>query len=505
MNNRTNKTPARVWSPFQNAVFAGIDAAVKAKEGDNLTVLARAGSGKTSTIIEAINRLPRGVKALAVAFNKSIAVELKEKMPGSQESATLHSAGFKIVRREYPKIRVDKDKAFDHAENVLRAAGRVDPRTFKPKRSEVFKVAKASQVARETLSLNPRDLQELVFKLDLNRNGEDFPLEKFCEAVIATVDSMLTDTKRLDFSDMVFLPVHHGWKLPIYDLVIVDEAQDMNKAQLSLAQSLAKPNGTIVIVGDDMQAIYGFRGADSGAIGRMTAELGAQVYPLSVSYRCPQAVIKLAQTVCPDIQPSPSAIEGSIRGIDISQVVKQAGPGDFILSRTNAPLASMCLSLLSHGIPAIIAGRDIGARLANTVERSKTRTIGELLYWTEDYQEAELLKLSSLNFRSEEARESKEQEIRDLVNCLHALADGFRPSEPVSSLVDRIESLFSDADPMTKVICSTVHKAKGRERDRVFMLDNTFRKNANKEEARIWYVAVTRAKRELVRVSSPKS
>ncbi|MCU0208914.1 ATP-binding domain-containing protein, partial [Mycobacterium tuberculosis] len=72
-------------------------------------------------------------------------------------------------------------------------------------------------------------------------------------------------------------------------------------------------------------------------------------------------------------------------------------------------------------------------------------------------------------------------------------------------LKETIEKLFNDVDDASKVIFSTTHKAKGLERDRVFVLINTYRygPGVTGEEANLWYVAVTRAKSELYLVRKP--
>jgi superfamily I DNA/RNA helicase len=67
----------------------------------------------------------------------------------------------------------------------------------------------------------------------------------------------------------------------------------------------------------------------------------------------------------------------------------------------------------------------------------------------------------------------------------------------IKDLKETIEKLFNDVNDTAKVIFSTTHKAKGLERDRVFVLTNTYRKGAGGEEDNLWYVAVTRSKSEL--------
>ena len=95
----------RVWSKLQQDIFADV------REGDGHTVVeARAGTGKTSTIVEALNHIPSGQRAMLVAFNRSIARELGERCPSNTRCQTLHSHGFGAVRKAFKGVTVDEDK-----------------------------------------------------------------------------------------------------------------------------------------------------------------------------------------------------------------------------------------------------------------------------------------------------------------------------------------------------------------------------------------------------------
>jgi len=86
-----------------------------------------------------------------------------------------------------------------------------------------------------------------------------------------------------------------------------------------------------------------------------------------------------------------------------------------------------------------------------------------------------------------------------MVYCILALAQGEATPEAICR---RIETLFRDEDQTSVITCSTVHKAKGLERDRVWLLEGTFNPHGGRQEKNIYYVAVTRAKKELYQVYS---
>src|SRR5208282_5153522 len=88
--------PKRDWSLFQKDIFRDI-----AKGLGHTVVIARAGSGKTSTIVEGFKYLPKNKKTLMVAFNKAIADELKGRAPSYVDVMTLHSLGFRAIKQSF--------------------------------------------------------------------------------------------------------------------------------------------------------------------------------------------------------------------------------------------------------------------------------------------------------------------------------------------------------------------------------------------------------------------
>ena len=111
----------------------------------------------------------------------------------------------------------------------------------------------------------------------------------------------------VDFDDLLLLwraaladpaagPVLRG----MFDAVLVDEYQDVNAVQADIVRLLAPQSGCLTCVGDDAQAIYGFRGADPGHLRQLPATFpGMTVVRLGRNYRSRQAVLRLANTVRP--------------------------------------------------------------------------------------------------------------------------------------------------------------------------------------------------------------
>lgn len=486
MDNTNKKT----WSALQLAVFAWFANAV-----GHLLVRARAGTGKTTTIFEALKHIPAGAKVLICAFGREIADELiarlsKMTLACVAEANTLHSIGGQIVRRYWPSVRIDKDRGWRLAEQVC---GKAAP-------EHMVKLVKGiAEKAKGMMPFaTPVDLQEIAFQFDLapdqSWEEEGWTLDRVCTLARRAMDAACVKDGSIDFDDMLFLPLANNWAFPKYDFVLVDEAQDMNYSQLLLAQRVCRPHGHIVVVGDDRQAIYAFRGADSAALDRLKTELNASELPLNVTYRCGQKIVALAQKLVPDYQAAPTNGEGEVSTIQIEKLVEMAGAGDFILSRKNAPLINICLKLVKAGKKAKIRGKkDLTAGLRALLKKLNPKSVPDFLAKIGVWVEKEAARIRATGSKN---TESMLDAAYDKADILRALADGANGMVEVQG---RLDALFSD-DVNGHIVLSSVHRAKGLETDRVFLLEDTFYPGGrrNIEEQNIEYVAITRAKSTLV-------
>jgi DNA helicase II / ATP-dependent DNA helicase PcrA len=470
--------PKRNWSLLQKNIFRDI-----AQGLGHTVVIARAGSGKTSTIVEGFKYLPKGKKTLMVAFNKAIADELKERAPSYVDVMTLHSLGFRAIKQTFgADVVLENNKCFAIVGSIIGE----DRDLWEVNQS----ICKCVSLCKGFLVDTPARIGDLIDKFGIEIF--EYSREKFIEIVIRTLGYCKAKKNIIDFDDMIWFPFVYRLNVGKFDVVFVDEAQDLNQAQIAMVLSACKMGGRIIAVGDPAQSIYQFRGADSEAIPNFITKLGAKTLPLSVTYRCPKKVVDLAQEVVSDIIACDGAKDGIVEEVATDQLLKLVKPGDFVLSRTNAPLIKYCLKLLRAGVPANIQGRDIGSNLIYFIKKSKSKTINEFIDYVNKWREIEVKRLLS---------EKKDSMVAiDKSECLLNLCEG---TLTIKDLKETIEKLFNDVDDAAKVIFSTVHKAKGLERDRVFVLKNTFRygKGVEGEEANLWYVAITRSKNYLFLVS----
>jgi superfamily I DNA/RNA helicase len=472
---------------------------------NHLIVRARAGCGKSSTIRGGVKLAPEK-NALIAAFSKAIQLDMEKQIGTfSGQVKTLHAVGYACIRRfrENIKVAFTSDRADMLAEKVC---GRSVPETVVRLVSKLH--TKGREIAPHATKLGELASIQITFECEPDEQftamGFDsaYVETKALEAMELAADVKSGDT--IDGSDMIFLPVRNGWLVKQFDMVVVDEAQDMTTAQLEVAMGVLKDGGRVCIVGDDKQAIFGFRGADSGSLDRLKAELNAAELGLTTTYRCGKAIVELAQRFVPDINADEKNSDGIVRSIAQGALAGEAGPGDFVLSRVNAPLVSIAMQLLRSGKRARVAGKDIGKGLVSLIRKMRANSVPQLLSKIEAWATREVTRqnaaMATATNGRKKAIQSKIEAIQDQADMLVSLADGAKNVDEVTS---RIEALFTDDGlGMAGVItCSSVHRAKGLEANRVYVLRDTLRETSD-EERNICYVAITRAKHELVWVNS---
>lgn len=475
----------------------------------NLVVRAYAGCGKTSTILEAINHAPE-TRIMLAAFNKRIAEELTRRLRNpNAEAKTLHAIGFAAVRRWWPDVRVCSPERLrrDHLTNAVCGDGVPDP----IKRLVSTLHSKAREI--RPLATQPGDLLDLAdqFECEPDEEWEAFGYDvSFVERMALLAMELAAKIKPaqtgIDFADMIYLPLRNGWLRPTYDLVVADEGQDLSAAQILTFRRIAA--GRIVIVGDPNQNVYLFRGTEHDSINRLKGELNAAELGLKCTYRCGRSIVAKAAQLVTDFVCPPTAHEGEIRHLPTAgHAVLEAIPGDVILSRKNAPLAGVAMALIRAHKRCVITGRDLGAGLITLTDKlakgnaahSVPAFLGKLAHW-EAREIARAVRA---------LKDDKVDAIRDKAATLAVLSEGV---VGVPELRSRLAELFTDtSDPATVVTCSSIHKFKGLEADRVYVLADTLYPKLPKgakysagraqEERNLDYVASTRAKNVLVLVA----
>jgi len=246
-------------------------------------------------------------------------------------------------------------------------------------------------------------------------------------------------------------------------------------------------------------SIYGFRGASTSNVQRLISELKAKVMPLPICYRCGQEIVKYAKRTVPDLEAWEGAPAGNVTFCDSHE---RASDGDFVLSRTNVGAFDTCLDFLARGKKAYMVGKDIGKSVRLLVERSKADTLSDLLDWLRVWYANERERIVERCERLQHSPERMLERIADQYATVRTLA---AECDDLDALNTKLKILLTDDGKGIR--CSTVHKAKGLEADRVWVLAGTFRRASKDdvEEENLWYVATTRAKQALYVVGKPRA
>lgn len=474
-----------VPSKYQEDIFTF----VKGDNG-NAVIEAVAGSGKTTTLVKALEYTDPKAKVGFIAFNKHIADELKDRAPSHVHVSTLHSLGYMNARNALGNsLKVNEWKLYDLWDE------RIDPFTenneIKPTAVKLVNLCKA------TLRVpNQENIDWLVDRYSIDVNGD---LDKIYDLTQKLYHVSVNEKETLDYTDMVFWTAQGEFPVTQFDVLFTDESQDFGVMDAQAVLHSVKPNGRVIGVGDRNQSLYGFRGADVDAIPNLISSLNATVLPLSISYRCHKGAIRLAQQLVPQIEWREDAPEGIVKGLD---ALPNCIPGDMILCRINAPLVAPCFDLIRRGIKASIRGRDIGNGLVQMLKRgekmAQSSMISNVMGTLSQYVARETVKLRRAR------KEVRASSLEDSLETLIALSDN---CSTVADVRRKIQQVFSD--DKASVVFSSVHRAKGLEAKRVFILRPDLMPFPKAEQAwelqqerNVKYVALTRPKEELYFVSA---
>jgi len=285
-------------------------AAVRHVEGPAL-VLAGAGSGKTRVLTTRVAHLvlEHGVppeRILAVTFTNKAAGEMRDRIgrmlgrePRGMWVGTFHALGARILRRHAHLLGWDNAFTIFDAEQSLRQVKRtqeslqIDVKRFNPK------------AVRAEMSAAKNQLVDPEAFVREHEGGFDLFLRQVARIYPAYQDALRAQNA-FDFDDLLVKPVtllqEHPSVLHQYAerfaFLLVDEYQDTNRAQFRFLELLAGGHRNLMVVGDDDQSIYGWRGADIRNILEFEATFpGAAVVRLEQNYRSTGVILDAANAV----------------------------------------------------------------------------------------------------------------------------------------------------------------------------------------------------------------
>lgn len=282
-------------------------------------IIAGPGSGKTHTLACRMAHLIEGKQIapeniLGVTFTNKASGEMKKRITGILRNPeldsrlrifTFHGFGYFILREQVRKtgrnnpffIMDDDDK-----NKILKSLVKKDARRIKKISDEITRIKQTAK--------SPDDIQD-----------------KELLEIFSNYAKILQESNAFDLDDLIYLPLKIFREEPEvlslyrkqYTFVMVDEYQDINRAQYEMIRMLMPgSDANLCVIGDPNQAIYGFRGADARFIREFKMDYpGAAVYRLKKSYRCSRYILQASENIILEGKDKKGILEGLCDGVKI--------------------------------------------------------------------------------------------------------------------------------------------------------------------------------------------
>ncbi len=443
-------------TPEQAAILA------LARSPDSLIIHALAGAAKTTTLVMLAAKLPV-VTTFCGAFNKTIATEMGKRLPSHIESSTMNAVGHRAWgKATAKKLNVSTDKMYTILTEIT-SAPRWRPEEKKHLGATFASMLRASRLAK-SYGYVPREMRTVGKTV---MSAEDFyyslgaQIDCDVDGVFQeVVDQALTVSIAkafegvIDFDDQIYMSALFGGVFAKYDILMVDEAQDLSTLNHMMLEHMFSKR--IIAVGDPYQSIYAFRGANITSMDLLAKKFSMTRMDLSVSFRCPKLVVERARSRAPHMQYPDWAAEGKVERLSEWNAA-DIPDGAAIICRNNAPLLRCAMYLIRNKRGIKLVGFDIGKNLLSIMSKFGDKTL-----------DAE----SALNALAEwetlsiaKAHESRHAAITDRAECMRVFLSS---TDSLGEAMAFAEMIFSAAGPIQLM---TGHKSKGGEWDTVYHLD----------------------------------
>lgn len=471
-------------SPQQIALYS------TAPESFSVACPSVAGSGKTYSAQQVALKLAG--TGVCTSFSKSTVTELGQKMPSRFPARSMHGIGKDAISVSGKYKKIDSNKVGSLAKAIINERD-LSFNLISPI-CQLVSQAKTAGITpgRDSglLADTPENWEALADQFDIHWSPEVYEISHLC---LVKSNEIAVKEGIIDFDDMLYIATLWPHRFARYKLIICDEAQDLNHLQHLMLERMLFQGGRIYIFGDPCQAIYAFRGALHDSFDALSSRFSCESYPLTYSFRCPQAVVTEAKRYVPHIEPAPNAPIGEVihhETLSLRQLPRT------VLCRNNAPLVTLGLRCLVSGISAEIAGIDIGKGLIALTKRITKRNVS-----SPDFVE----RLHKWAEREIARKPRSKPRIDDKVMALSAIAAANKDLAGIQRHLDQLYVNPGDNSRRpAQIHLSTIHRAKGREWPDVLFLDPQLipSKWAEQEwelqqEKNLAYVGITRAQTTL--------
>lgn len=448
---------------------------------DNLIIHALAGAAKTSTLVLLAKALP-STPILCLAFNVRIKDEMVKRLPGNCEALTLNSLGHRVWSAAIGRrLVVKSDKTYTIVSELI---NKLPPE----QRSEAFATMADTMRAVDfgkTAGYVPSGkfpaAKPLIDDDELFADLEEEPTALQEQLIRAASFESIAQAMQgtIDYNDQILMPtVFHGTFPRHHKLILVDESQDLSALNHAMLRKLVKTR--VIAVGDANQSIYGFRGAHADSMNLLQPTFSMRPFTLSVTFRCPQAVVREARWRTPHMKFPEWAAEGKVTTLD-KWSTSTIPDGAVVLCRNNAPLFSCAIKMLRNGLYPELVGNDIGKMLIKLMKKLGPSSTPR--------DEAAQLVQAWLEMKLAVSRDHGK--LHDQAECMRVFLE---QGTTLGDAIAYAEHLMAVSGTIKLM---TIHKAKGLEWNDVFILDKHLINLERTQEKNLLYVAITRAKETL--------
>ena len=453
---------------------------------------------KLGTPLDKIGYFAFTTKAATEAINRMLDDNKHLQKKDLKHFRTLHSLAFNRLGMKKAQVMQD-----EHYEDIGKKVGievtvysdGQESTGFVDSNSEYFNLINAARI------------KETSIEDEYNTGMYSYELEKNLLYILEEeLNNYKNSFKLYDFTDMIE-KFNVAKMCPKYDVVFVDEAQDLSPIQWKMVDILRENSKYVILAGDDDQAIYGWAGAD---VLKFIATQAKKDIILPQSHRVPRSVQNIADKILNRI-PDDRRVKKNWKARDEEGLVNhitsiEDAPlhkGDWlVLARTNDRLEKLKPILKDMGIYFQFKGRkSFKATLFRSVLNYTRWQKGELLSLSEV---KDILECTDMDLK---LTEEKMYDLTDLTydKTIHWF-DVFTVDPEECLYIREMLSYGEKLSKGARVQLSTIHSAKGGQATNVLLiLDNTKtireaqEKSQDKydEEQRVWYVGVTRTKQNL--------
>lgn len=409
---------------------------------------------------------PHSSKILYAAYNREAVEDVKSKLPEKVGAHTIHGAGYQVVNAQQGYVPLNDARGVHLVDRLTGVSFNQNKDRYK----WLSTLQYISKLKDELLQPTLENLRKMQAKYDglLNFAVDDAMPDRIKQLMplMKTIDRKIG----IEYIDQVWLALFLC-KTPPYKFGIIDECQDLSPARLALSLLLAE---NLMFIGDEDQAINAFSGADPDSFDKIRKACNKELQ-LKTVFRCPPNIIDKANMIAPraklrGVKTEPGTVH-QVTINDLPATVKSrchypSKPEELaevfykqhlVICRYNAPLINAALKFFKEGVPAVILGQQLVTQLVKLIEKMKAVDLDDLLEKLLSYEDRML----------REAPEHLKEVIYDKGDCIRLVIN---QTESLDTLIPDLKRLFLPKKGTPHVTLCTVHKAKGRESEHVYIL-----------------------------------